>query len=95
MVSIRRGRPIFLSQVTCFESDANNNPSPIAVISLNLKSYQQTGIRSSLAFISLHLKSKQQGLGLPSTNAAGFWGNFTFFVSQITKRLILMHIFFF
>ena len=34
----RRGRPIFLPQVTCFESDANNNPSPIAVISLNLKS---------------------------------------------------------
>ena len=37
-VSIRRGRPIFLPQVTYFESDANNNPSPIAVISLNLKS---------------------------------------------------------
>ena len=34
----RRGRPIFLPQVTCFETDANNNPSPIAVISLNLKS---------------------------------------------------------
>ena len=54
--------------------DSNNNLSPIAIISLNLKLEQYTGIRFSLAFISLHLKSKQQGLSLPSTNAAGLWG---------------------
>ena len=30
--------PIFPPQMICFDSDANNIPSPIAVISLNLNS---------------------------------------------------------